>query len=83
MSPLAKFSELHVLVCDTLDPNLKCAKFELEVISTNGDSHSAILEEAIKIKIQNASENLFPISSNLKCSLHIYSSTVPDNSSMP
>ena len=47
-------------VCDTLDPNLKFAKFELEVISTNGDSHSAILEEAIKRQI--ASKKLFPIS---------------------
>lgn len=33
-------------VCDTLDPNLKCAKFELEVISTNGDSQQLLMKQS-------------------------------------
>ena len=37
-------------VCDTLDPNLKCAKFELEVISTNGDSQR-LLKKQSKYKL--------------------------------
>ena len=37
-------------VCDTLDPNLKFAKFELEVISTNGDSQR-LLKKQSKYKL--------------------------------